>query len=72
MKIDMTNRDLLRYYFAEVIDEYLDYLNELPSSPNKFRADKMRFLNKVKEKLDPFKEKIIPELRNIYYRCLFK
>lgn len=66
MKIDMTNRDLLRYYFAGVIDEYLDYLNELSSPPNKFRADKMRFLNEVKEKLDPFKAKLTPELLDMY------
>ena len=66
MKIDMTNRDLLRYYFAGVIDEFLDYLNELPSPPNKFREDKMRFLNEVKEKLDPFKAKLTPELLDMY------
>lgn len=66
MKIDMTNRDLLRYYFSGAFDDYLEYLNELSSPPNKFRADKMRFLNEFKEKLDSFKAKLTPELLDMY------
>ncbi|WP_312398981.1 hypothetical protein [Leuconostoc lactis] len=62
----MSNRELLVYYFSGAFDDYLDYLNELSSPPNKFRADKIHFLNEVKEKLDPFKAKLTPELLDMY------
>lgn len=67
MKIDMSNRELLVYYFSGVLDDYLDYLKP-KGATNKCRSDTIRFICDVKDRLDPFKQKLTPELLDMYVK----
>lgn len=65
MKIDMSNRELLVYYFSGALEDYLDYLKP-KGATNKYRSDTIRFICDVKDRLDPFKQKLTPELKDMY------
>lgn len=66
MKRDMINRELLLYYFSGGLDDYLDYLDKLNNLTNGYRMDTIRFINGVKNQLDPFKKKLTPDLLDMY------
>lgn len=66
MKINMSSRELLVYYFSGVLDDYLDYLDKLNNPTNGYRIDTIRFINDVKNQLDPFKKKLTPDLLDMY------
>lgn len=65
MKIDMSNRELLVYYFSGALEDYLDYLKP-KGATNKYRSDTIRFICDVKDRLDPFKQKLTPKLLDMY------
>ena len=61
----MSNRVLLVYYFSGALDDYLDYLKP-KGATNKYSSDTIRFICDVKDRLDPFKQKLTPELKDMY------